>query len=286
MTFALKRFIFVILCTIATVVSCRLTPKFCCSLTNYEDVMTKQVYVCNARLHADDDAEHGVVTAHDTDHGAGVARAPAESALNRPRLTTQCKSGNKSKVSERIKTRNVGDEKLVKIVNNQNVKKNSRTNKSILNVKKNSRTDKNELLLWLKEVKNVWKEFPVEVANIHSDPVPFFGDCKVEESFGRKMPQSNTEIMVLNFNKNENNCFSKLGVVKINGTFVEGFLSGSSTVHFANGSFIRAPFSNGSLAGLARKFSCPYGSCDFDYEPWNVPNRLFEVSMVILNPLF
>jgi len=131
---------------------------------------------------------------------------------------------------------------------------------------------KRQLVLWLKEMKEVWKDFPEHRSDLDgSDPVKFFGDCRFD--------QKSDFAGILNFDEKSWSCFSKFGVTRVNGSFVGGDLNGFSTVHFLNGSLIRAPFVNGSLSGLARWFTCLYGSCDFDYEPWNVPDRLAEVSL-------
>ena len=73
-------------------------------------------------------------------------------------------------------------------------------------------------------------------------------------------------------------CSKDKDVEKVNGTFVDGKLSGMATVHFTNQSIFRAPFNRGSISGLGRMFSCQYGVCDFSVESWNVPNWLSRVS--------
>jgi hypothetical protein len=139
-----------------------------------------------------------------------------------------------------------------------------------------------QLLVWLKDMKNIWKDFPVETYERRkpATPIKYFDVCENDKKFEQLKLTSNGNLSnseVLIFNENDSTCFSKLGVAKINGTFIEGYLNGMATIFFHNGSFIRAPFLNGSISGLLRKFSCQYGSCDFDYQPWNVPNRLEEV---------
>jgi hypothetical protein len=139
-----------------------------------------------------------------------------------------------------------------------------------------------QLLKWLTEMKNIWRDFPV--SNLKQDSkesLKFFSFCDKNENF----PNQNFD-GVLSLEKSHRDCFSKFGISKLNGSFVGGNLNGMATIHFANGSLIRAPFDNGSLSGLVRKFSCLYGSCDFDYEAWNVPNRLAEVCFVQTIDLF
>ena len=147
----------------------------------------------------------------------------------------------------------------------------------------------NQLLTWLKEMKNIWKDFPVDGSeqNRLRLPIKYFDVCKNDKNFkdenDLKLNSKGTlngSSGVLIFNENNSICHSKLGVAKINGTFIGGLLNGAATIFFRNGSFIRTTFQNGSISGLLRRFSCQYGSCDFDYQPWNVPNRLEEVRII------
>jgi hypothetical protein len=123
-----------------------------------------------------------------------------------------------------------------------------------------------ELLAWLTAMKRVWADYPVDPEAVRPDSVKFFGGCQQLEN--RTLGNTPAELPA---------CFATFGVSAINGSFVGGHLDGMATVAFKNGSLIRAPFRHGCLHGLARRFSCQYGSCDFDYQPWNVPDRLAEV---------
>ena len=141
-----------------------------------------------------------------------------------------------------------------------------------VDVHRQVRLAKERLFRWLKEMKDVWKDFPIlDGSDDGSDPVKFFGDCRID-------PVTDFD-GIFNVGEKSRSCFSEFGVTKLNGSFVGGNLNGFATVHFANGSFIRAPFANGSISGLFRRFTCLYGSCDFDYEPWNAPDRLAEVEL-------
>jgi hypothetical protein len=74
-------------------------------------------------------------------------------------------------------------------------------------------------------------------------------------------------------------CSTEKGIEIVNGSFVDGRLTGMSTIYFSNMSILRAPFYRGSVSGLARTFSCQYGECDFNEEAWNKPIWLSEVSV-------
>jgi hypothetical protein len=161
--------------------------------------------------------------------------------------------------------------KLSKQINDKNIKK----------------FESKNLLSWLKEMKEIWRDFPVyrqmkinskSATNIkYLEPCKYDKIGKLEKGLIHNENGSLEGTGVLTFDGKGSSCFSKLGVHKINGTFANGQLDGMATVYFNNGSFLRAPFLNGAISGLARTFSCQYGACDFDYEAWNKPNRLSEV---------
>ena len=173
--------------------------------------------------------------------------------------------------------------KLSKVTSSQ------QSNKRLEKIEK---VESKNLLLWLKEMKEMWKDFPVyrqikTNKNSSNDKIftkKYFESCKfdkiekgLEKGFFQKVNGTLEGTGVLTFDGKGSSCFSKHGAQKINGTFARGQLEGMATILFHNGSFFRAPFSNGAISGLARSFSCQYGACDFDYEEWNKPNRLSEV---------
>ena len=157
--------------------------------------------------------------------------------------------------------------------------------------------DSNPLLLWLKDMKMIWKEFPVykgkESRSNKSPAKQFLRECSNDQVFDltNGLERIKNRLIgdgILTFNGKKSFCWTKLGIEKVNGSFVNGQLEGMATIHFKNGSFLRAPFSNGIISGLSRVFTCQYGACDFDYQPWTIPNRLSEVSFIfslVLNVL-
>ena len=144
----------------------------------------------------------------------------------------------------------------------------------------------NQLLLWLKDMKTIWKDFPVfksdELSAKNNSKTQFLIGCTNDDiaSMSSDLRRVKNQLEgkgVLTFEEEKSFCFTKLGIEKVNGSFVNGQLEGMATIHLKNGSLVRAPFSNGIISGLSRVFSCQYGACDFDYQPWTIPNRLSEV---------
>ncbi len=151
----------------------------------------------------------------------------------------------------------------------------------------NNKVESKNLLSWLNKMKDIWTDFPVYRQIKNNDNIftkKYFESCqfdkieKLEEGLFQNENGSLVGTGVLTFDKKGSSCLYKLGIYKINGTFARGQLEGMATIYFNNGSFFRAPFSNGAISGLARSFSCLYGACDFDYEAWNKPSRLSEVN--------
>ena len=75
-------------------------------------------------------------------------------------------------------------------------------------------------------------------------------------------------------------CRTQMGIERVNGTFVNGLLTGSATLYFEKQSILRAQFKKGVISGLSRLFTCQYGVCDFTVEAWNQLNWLSQARIV------
>lgn len=127
------------------------------------------------------------------------------------------------------------------------------------------------LFQWLREMKDIWRDFNAHEGVKADAPVKWLPLC--QEAITQENPSATGF-----FNGSECHRF---GIAAVNGTFENGLLEGMVTITKTDKSLIRVPFRKGSMNGLCREFACPFGACDFSEESWNLPKWLKKVKILV-----